>query len=64
MKVNSSAISEIDYNAENKMLSVLFVSGRKYNYENVEQECFDKFCAAESNGKFFNAFIKNCYYEV
>lgn len=57
----SSHIARIHYNPDNARLKVEFRSGRDYEYEDVPYEIFNKFVAAESAGKYFNAEIKGKY---
>ena len=59
MKVNSSTISEINY--DGKLLTVNFVNGREYVYEGVSQELYEQFTKAESKGKFFHENINYRY---
>ena len=61
MQVESSAISEIDYDAERAKLLVRFVSGEAYVYVGVPGEVHRSFCTAESKGRFFQARIRDRY---
>lgn len=54
-------MSHIGYDQQNNTLSILFHSGKRYNYDNVPAEVFDDFLAADSKGRFFNSEIDNLY---
>ena len=54
----STVISSYEYQPENKVLRITFVSGLIYEYLNVEQATFDEFKKAFSKGIHFNKFIK------
>ena len=57
MKVQSSTISEIDY--QDNILTVTFNNGRVYTYEGVSRELFEKLVNSESKGKFFHENINS-----
>lgn len=59
--VMSSNVVAIGYDAESKTLQVEFNSGTTYQYFDVQVEVFGAFERAESQGRFFNQFIKNRY---
>lgn len=61
MKVQSSNISEINYDAVSKLLIVHFIKGGVYSYKNVEESVFDDFVKSESVGSFFHKNIKSKY---
>ena len=61
-KVVSSAISELAYSPETKVLTITFTSGNKYDYEDFEQDKFERFCKAESVGRFYNREVKGLYF--
>ncbi len=54
----SSMITSIAYDYTNKVLEVVFCHGGIYEYQNIEQDIFEKFNTAESKGKFFNLDIR------
>ena len=60
-QVESSVISQIDYNASARELHVTFTSGRTYIYSGVPGEVYFQFCRASSKGEFFNALIRDRY---
>jgi len=61
MDVESTAISEIDYDAERAKLLVRFASGEHYVYVGVPGEVHRSFLDAESKGRFFQAQIRDRY---
>ena len=61
MDVDSTAISDIDYDARRAKLLVRFISGEAYVYVGVPGEVHRSFVAAESKGRFFQAEIRDRY---
>ena len=61
MDTDSTAIREIDYDAERAKLVVRFVSGERYVYVGVPGEVHRSFVEAESKGSFFHAEIRDRY---
>ena len=59
MKVQSSTISEINY--DGKLLTVIFNNGREYAYEGVPAKIYEDFSKAESKGKYFHENINYRY---
>jgi hypothetical protein len=59
--VASSAIAEVGYDPETKVLEVGFPSKAVWRYADVPQEVFDKFMRAESLGRFFASDIRANY---
>jgi hypothetical protein len=57
----SSAIHNFIYDATARRLLVIFVTGRKYIYEDVPPQVHAAFLAAQSKGQFFNAEIRDRY---
>ena len=57
----STAISEIDYDEWEEILTVRFTDGRVYKYWNVPQEVYAEFLYAGSAGGYFNANIRGRY---
>ena len=56
----SSAVRDIDYNPDTRILSVTFVpTGKRYAYREVPFETYDAFISAFSKGTFFNRFIRD-----
>ena len=61
MEIESTAISEIDYDAERAKLLVRFQSGERYVYVGVPGEVHRSFVDAESKGRFFQSEIRDQY---
>jgi lysyl-tRNA synthetase class 2 len=61
MEVQSTAIHEIDYDADRAKLMVQFASGERYVYVGVPGEVHRSFVAADSKGRFFQAEIRDQY---
>jgi hypothetical protein len=61
MDVDSSAISQIDYDAGRAKLLVRFISGERYVYVGVPGEVHRSFVEADSKGRFFQAEIRDRY---
>ena len=59
MKVQSSTISEINY--DGKLLTITFNNGSKYVYEGVSVKIYEDFSKAESKGKYFHENINHRY---
>lgn len=54
----SSTVQLSQYNFKDKILLVTFHSGITYMYQTVDQETYEKFSLAESQGKALNEHIK------
>jgi hypothetical protein len=61
MDVDSTAISDIDYDADRAKLLVRFISGEAYVYVGVPGEVHRSFVEADSKGRFFQAEIRDRY---
>lgn len=59
--VDSSMMSHIGYDPASKTLTILFSSGKRYDYAGVPPEVHDRFLAASSQGSFFSNEIDECY---
>ena len=59
VKVVSSNIARVGYEAVSKVLFVKFTNGSVYQYVNVPTEKFYEFLNAESKGKFLNESIRD-----
>ena len=57
----STAIRHVDYEAARRVLTVTFVTGRRYVYAEVPRQVFEAFVTAPSKGTFFNAAIRDAY---
>jgi lysyl-tRNA synthetase class 2 len=61
MDVDSTAISEIDYDPARAKLLVRFTSGERYVYVGVPAEVCRSFVEADSKGRFFQREIRDRY---
>jgi hypothetical protein len=59
--VSSSVIASVGYAARKRVLEIEFLSGRIYQYFDVERATYDALLKAPSMGTFFNAHIKDEY---
>lgn len=59
VKVQSSNINAIGYDALNEELIVEYTSGVKYKYKKVPKEINQKLTEADSKGRFMNAEVKD-----
>jgi hypothetical protein len=59
--VSSSVIASIGYAIRTRTLEIEFLSGRIYQYFDVERATYDALLKAPSIGTFFNAHIKDEY---
>lgn len=59
--VESSMMGHIGHDPESKTLTILFHSGKRYDYDDVPPEVHDSFLAASSQGSFFRNEIDECY---
>lgn len=59
--VESSAIHAIGYDAEKRVLEVIFNSGRIYQFVNVPPEEYTALTAAPSKGGYFNAHFREAF---
>ncbi|MDQ3813764.1 MAG: KTSC domain-containing protein [Armatimonadota bacterium] len=59
--VESSMIHAVGYDAEKRVLEVVFNSGRTYCYEGVEPEIYEGLMAAESKGQYMRDYIIDMY---
>lgn len=61
MRVNSTAITDIEYEDQHGKLYVRFVDGERYVYVGVPGEVHRSFLDADSKGGFFAEEIRDCY---
>ena len=54
----SSNILASEYNQEKNELTIIFNEGRKYTYSGVNHKDYHRFEMAESQGQFFNKYIR------
>jgi len=57
----STVIRNYSYDAQASELTITFVTGRRYVYDDVPQDVADGFKAAFSRGTFFNQHIRDRY---
>lgn len=60
-RVSSSVIASTGYSARTRSLEIEFVSGRIYQYLDVDRGTYAALLAAPSKGTYFNAHIKDEY---
>jgi len=56
--INSSALRAASYDSHEKNLIVAFNNGSIYNYASVPAKIWKMFLIADSQGRFFNKYIK------
>lgn len=56
--VSSSNIASIGYDPVNMVLEVEFLSGAVYQYYDVPQMIYEGLMAADSHGRYLNAYVK------
>jgi hypothetical protein len=61
MQTASSAIRDIEYDPDERRLTVTFITGRIYEYFDVPVGIVGCFEDAESKGAFFNRHIRDHY---
>lgn len=59
VKVDSTSLASVGYDADTSTLQVEFRHGACYSYFAVPRHAFNDLMAAESKGAFLNAHIKN-----
>lgn len=57
----SSVIRRAFYRPDEAVLDILFTTGRRYLYREVPPEEAERFAAAFSKGRYFNARIRDRY---
>jgi hypothetical protein len=57
----STVIRSHSYDPETSTLTITFVTGRRYAYDDVPLDVYDFFKAAFSRGTFFNHHIRDHY---
>ncbi|RWO08710.1 KTSC domain-containing protein [Mesorhizobium sp.] len=57
----STVIQSINYDPATRTLSVWFVPGNRYDFDDVPPQAYAAFRKASSKGRFFNAFIRDRY---
>lgn len=59
MKVDSSAISSVSYSEKNRVLTIEFLHGGRYSYENVPRYRFRKLTREASTGREFHKRVRD-----
>jgi len=57
-EVDSTALKAIDYRPMQHQLVLRFTSGKAYAYDQASEELYQRFLAAESKGRFFQAEVR------
>ena len=57
----STVIRAAHFHPDTGMLDILFTTGRRYLYHDVPAAVADRFAAAFSKGRYFNAHIRDAY---
>lgn len=57
----SSVIADIDYDSKTGITTVVFVSGKSYDYTSIPEDVVNEWKNASSLGEFFNSRIKGQY---
>ena len=57
----STVIRSFEYDASTQQLLVVFRSGRRYLYEQVAEDTYNRLRGAFSKGEFFNKHIRDRY---
>lgn len=57
----STAIADIDYDPQQRCLTVTFITGRVYQYDDVPGDVAGAFATAPSKGAYFNRYIRDRY---
>lgn len=57
----STVIRAAYYDPDRQVLDIVFTTGRRYLYRDVPPEEADRFQAAFSKGRHFNAYIRDRY---
>jgi len=57
----STVVNRIEYNAEQRILTVVFQSGRVYYYKDVPEDAYLSLKTAPSKGRYLNKCIKGVY---
>ena len=61
IRVSSSAISAIGYNAETMRMRILFKEGKSYDFCRVPAHVFESFMRSSSKGGYYTDHIRDRY---
>jgi hypothetical protein len=56
---NSSMLDHCSYDTDTDELTVVFVGGKSYTYQDVDRRIYDELTGAKSAGKYFNLIKKD-----
>lgn len=59
--VDSKAISRVEYDADTRVLSIWFHTGKRYDCPGVPRGVYEQMMSASSIGGFFNEYIRGKY---
>ncbi|HKG05053.1 MAG TPA: KTSC domain-containing protein [Pedobacter sp.] len=57
----STVVEKFEYDPEHKILTIVFKSGRVYQYKDVPYDAYISLRAARSKGRYLNKNIKGVY---
>ena len=57
----SSVVHRIYYNPQKRVLTIVYVSGKVYDYKDVPEQVYQEMKTASSKGEFLNYHIKGKY---
>lgn len=61
IRVNSSAIRAVGYDAASARMKILFAQGHLYDFCRVPAHVFEELMKAPSKGAYYNTFIRDRY---
>lgn len=61
IRVSSSGISAVGYDAASRRMKITFVQGHTYDFCGVPQNIFDGLLRSSSKGGYYNEFIRDRY---
>ena len=65
VRFDSSAMWRAEYDADERYLQIWFTDDEQpYGYRDVPEDVFDGLCEAESQGRYFAAYIRDRYETV
>jgi len=62
IRVISSAIAAVGYDANSMQMQIRFVQGHSYTFCRVPQSVFDGLLAASSKGRYYDQHIRDRYH--
>ena len=61
LAVQSSMMTAVGYDAQNKTLRIRFIQDADYDYSGVPPEIYQSLLSAESKGKYYHRYIKGLF---